>query len=96
MELKSAPHNAESGAKVLCLMKHLGRDCCKLAMPFLCWMGRLVGYGFGNCVEGPLLECLDLFVVRGIRCTDLIEDASTNTGSRAYIAKYAFMIYLHG
>ena len=33
-------------------------------------IGRLDGYGLGNCVEGPLLKCLDLFVVRGIRCTD--------------------------
>lgn len=32
-------------------------------------------------MEGLLLECLDLFVVRGMGCTDLIEDASTNTGS---------------
>lgn len=24
---KSAPHNAESGAIFLCLMKHMGRDC---------------------------------------------------------------------
>lgn len=35
-------------------------------------MRRLVGCGLGNCVEGPLLGCLDLFVVRGIRCTDLL------------------------
>lgn len=27
MEIKSAPHNAESGANILCLRKHLGRDC---------------------------------------------------------------------
>lgn len=29
---------------------------------------RPAGFGLGNCVEGPLLECLDLFVVQGIRC----------------------------
>lgn len=39
-----------------------------------------VSHGLGNCVEGPLLNCLDLFVVRGIRCTSLTQDVSTNTG----------------
>lgn len=32
MEIKSAPHNAESGANVLCLRKHLGRGCLDLAV----------------------------------------------------------------
>jgi hypothetical protein len=30
-------------------------------------------YGLGNCVEGPLLERLDLSAVQGIRCTALVE-----------------------
>ena len=49
-------------------------------MTILWWMEWLVGCGLGNCVEGPLLKGLDLFVVRGIRCTDLTEGVSTNTG----------------
>jgi hypothetical protein len=44
---------------------------------------RPIGYVLGNCVEGPLLECLDLFVVQGMRCTILIEciDEHRQSGS---------------
>lgn len=49
-----------------------------------------IGYGLGNCVEGPLLECLDLFVVQGMRCTGFFQGVSTDTGSRISTVDYMF------